>query len=209
MPSTGTCAGDVSATLVAWQDSGDERWLESLVATTIDEFQHVATAVLRRHGNHDRSAVDDALSLVFDHLRRLRGTESGEHAVARFDAARILNRTPGDAGRAFLAWLVRERSLDVVRQRRRLAKHQRPFTDQRISHPRWNDSWAEWEEEHERWAHFHAAITRLEPRLRNVVEMLLAGKSQAAIAHVLDVCEGTVSRMRAKAIAELKRMMDP
>lgn len=37
--------------------------------------------------------------------------------------------------------------------------------------------------------------------------MLLAGKSQAAIAHVLEVCEGTVSRLRGRAIAELKRLM--
>ena len=47
----------------------------------------------------------------------------------------------------------------------------------------------------------------LEPRLRTVVELLLEGKSQVVIAHVLVVCEGTVSRLRTRAIAELKRLL--
>jgi DNA-directed RNA polymerase specialized sigma subunit len=41
-----------------------------------------------------------------------------------------------------------------------------------------------------------------------VVELLLAGKNQALIAHVLDVCEGTVSRLRTRAIAELRQIME-
>ena len=208
MPSTNTGHAPVTAALIAWQETGEEQWLESLVATTTVELEHVAAVSLRKHGIHDRSAVDDALSLVFDHLRRLRGAAPGEHAVARFDAARTFDAMRGDPGRAYLAWLVRERSLDVARQRRRLAKHCRPLSDPAVSRLRAIDSRGSGEDDHERWARFHEAVERLEPRLRTVVQMLLAGKSQAVIAHVLDVCEGTVSRLRTRAIAELRRMME-
>jgi DNA-directed RNA polymerase specialized sigma subunit len=39
------------------------------------------------------------------------------------------------------------------------------------------------------------------------VELLLEGKNQARIAHVLGVCEGTVSRLRARAIASLQSLV--
>jgi len=207
MPTTNEGTSDVTGVIVAWQETGDECWLASLVATTMAELEHVAVVALRKHGIHDRSAVDDALALVFDHLRRLRGPALGEQAVARFDAARPQGTTRGDPGRAYLAWLVRERSLDVARQRRRLAKRRLSLSDHAMSRLRVVDAHDDWEDDHEREARFDAALQWLDPRLRTVVEMLLAGKSQAAIAHVLDVCEGTVSRMRTRAIAELKQMI--
>jgi DNA-directed RNA polymerase specialized sigma subunit len=40
-----------------------------------------------------------------------------------------------------------------------------------------------------------------------VIELLLEGKSQAVISHALDVCEGTVSRLRTRAIASLRSLM--
>lgn len=208
MSSTTNRRADMTAALIAWQETGDERWLEFLVATTMAELEHVAAASLRAHGVHDRSAIDESLTLVFDHLRRLPGTAPGEHAVARFDAARRQGTTPGDPGRAYLAWLVRERSFDVARQRRRLAKRWRPLSDHAMSRLRVVDAHDGCEDGHEREARFDAALQRLDPRLRTVVQMLLAGKSQAGIAHVLDVCEGTVSRLRTRAIAELRRMMN-
>jgi RNA polymerase sigma factor (sigma-70 family) len=208
MPTTNTGQADVAAAIVAWQETGDDRRLEFLVATTMAELGHVAAVSLRKHGIHDRSAVDDALALVFDHLRRLPGPAPGEHTVARFDAARPQGTTRGDPGRAYLAWLVRERSLDVARQRRRLAKRWLSLSEHAMSRLRFVDAHDGYEDSHEREARFDAALQRLEPRLRTVVQMLLAGKSQAAIAHVLDVCDGTVSRMRTRAIAELRRMME-
>jgi DNA-directed RNA polymerase specialized sigma subunit len=39
------------------------------------------------------------------------------------------------------------------------------------------------------------------------MELLLEGKNQATVAHVLDVCEGTVSRLRMRAIATLRDLM--
>jgi RNA polymerase sigma factor (sigma-70 family) len=205
MPTNNTGQAAVAAALIAWQETGDDRWLEFLVATTIAELEHVAAASLRKHGINDRSAVDEAL--VFDHLRRLPGTAPGEHPVARFDAARPHGTTHGDPGRAYLAWLVRERSLDVARQRRRLAKRWLSLSDHAVSRLGCFDSHDGCEDGHERQARFDTALQRLDPRLRTVVQMLLAGKSQAVIAHVLDVCEGTVSRMRTRAIVELKRLI--
>ena len=208
VPSTTNRRADVAAALIAWQETGDERWLESLVATTLAEFVHVAALSLRAYGVHDRSAVDDALALVFDHLRRLRGTAPGEHAVARFNTARRQGTTPGDPGRAYLAWLVRERSLDVARQRRRLAKRWLSLSDHAMSRLRAVDAHDGCEDDHEREARFDATLQRLEPRLRTVVQMLLEGKSQAVIAHVLEVSEGTVSRLRGRAIAALQALLE-
>jgi RNA polymerase sigma factor (sigma-70 family) len=51
------------------------------------------------------------------------------------------------------------------------------------------------------------AIARLVPRQQAVIEMLREGKSQVMIAHALGVCEGTVSRLRQRAIVEIKRLM--
>ena len=53
----------------------------------------------------------------------------------------------------------------------------------------------------------HDAIPHLPNRERLVMELLLEGKTQATIAHVLDVCEGTVSRLRMRAIATLRDLM--
>ena len=53
----------------------------------------------------------------------------------------------------------------------------------------------------------HDAIPHLPPRERLVMELLLEGKNQATVAHVLDVCEGTVSRLRMRAIAMLRDLM--
>ena len=50
-------------------------------------------------------------------------------------------------------------------------------------------------------------IARLVPRQRAVIELLREGKSQVVIAHALGVCEGTVSRLRQRAIGELKRLL--
>ena len=52
------------------------------------------------------------------------------------------------------------------------------------------------------------AVAQLEPPLRQLVELLLEGKSQATIAHVLNVCEGTVSRMRKRAVDRLRELLD-
>lgn len=208
MPPTEQRSGNVTRALVAWQDNGDELALESLIAATCAELKRLAAVWLRRQGVADRTAVDDTLSLVFDHLRRLRGAVPGERPVAPFDAARISCGRHLDAGTAYLAWLVRERALDVARHRRRRANHVRSISAGMIPAKRWADPPDIQEDDDDARARFHTAVARLEPRLRTVVDLLLEDRTQAVIAHVLGVCEGTVSRLRARAIAELRRMMD-
>jgi RNA polymerase sigma factor (sigma-70 family) len=52
----------------------------------------------------------------------------------------------------------------------------------------------------------HSAIAALDARSQEVVGCLLKGLTQAEIAKELGVCEGTVSRIRAKAIEQLRRL---
>ncbi len=47
----------------------------------------------------------------------------------------------------------------------------------------------------------------LPPRERMVIELLLEGKSQAVISHMIGVCEGTASRLRSRATAKLRALM--
>ena len=192
----------VARCLLAWQETAHEAWLERVVTSTTDHLRRVARRVLQRHRVHDWSAVDDALSLALDHLRRLPVHDADGRAVARFDTARRPRSGDGDSGISYLTWLVRERSLDVVRQRRRQAARDLRFAEEgeaaTPSEPAFDADQA---------ARLREAVGRLEPRQRAVVELLLDGKSQTAIAHLLDVCEGTVSRLRTRAIAELRGMM--
>ena len=53
----------------------------------------------------------------------------------------------------------------------------------------------------------HEAIGMLPPRKRMVIELLLEGKSQAVISHMIGVCEGTVSRLRWRATAQLRALL--
>ena len=211
MPSPHTVSHDIADALQAWQESGDDAWLEHVIAHSLPRLEHAARSVLRRLHVSDWSAVDDTLSLVFDHLRRLPATAPDERTVARFEHRRDAGRSGGDPGLAYLVWLAHERACDVARQRKRQATRRMRFMN--LGHvPHVDGTGID--------AHTHAdevasdvttrlpdAVALLEPRLRTVVELLLEGKSQAVIAHVLGVCEGTVSRLRTRAIAELKRLL--
>lgn len=192
----------VARCLLAWQETADETWLECVLATTTADLRLVARRVLQRHRVRDWSAVDDALSLVLDHLRRLPIRDADGWTVTRFDAMRRPRRGDGDSGMSYLAWLVRERSLDVVRQRRRQAARALRFAEQGAAATPCEPAF-----DADQVARLREAVGRLEPRQRAVVELLLAGRSQTAIAHLLDVCEGTVSRLRTRAITELRRLM--
>lgn len=218
--------GAIGSRLLRWQDDGDADAFESLVQTILPVLEGLAGRMLRRHGIADTSAVDDAVSLVLDHLRRLRGAGDGELRVARFlpDPLRSGRGTPGerghdrepaDAGMAYVCWLIRDRAADVARARRREARRAIPLSplhdppDQTghglSSHTAIGA--AEIDDIAERAASLQEAIALLEPRLRTVTEMLLDGKSQASIAKTLNVCEGTVSRLRRRAILELRRLV--
>ena len=205
-------AGDESAASIGrmldgWQATANPEQLAVLVVAIRPMVEAVATRALRSRRIADRSAVDDVVSLVLDHLRRLpRGLE-GERHVALFRGDE-----PGtDTGAAFIRVLSRNRALDVARSRGRRARRTVPFSaaiaDVRAALVvrRAAAALVAEAETHDRLA---AAIDRLEPQQRTVVQMLLDGKSQVVIAHVLGVCEGTVSRIRSRALAKLRTLME-
>lgn len=191
--------------LDGWQATADPEQLAVLVVAVRPMVEAVAARVLRSRRIADRSAVDDVVSLVLDHLRRLpRGLE-GERHVAPFRGDE-----PG-TDTAFIRILARNRALDVARSRGRRARRSVPFSAaiadvrEALVTRRAAAALVAEAETHDRLA---AAIDRLEPQLRTVVQMLLDGKSQVVIAHVLGVCEGTVSRVRSRALAKLRALLE-
>ena len=203
----------VAMLLLSWQETASEQALETLVGIVLPELLRVISETLRRRGVRDPAAADDAVSLVLDHLRRLPGGGS-ERRVAPFVPTRATprSRRERDPGIGYLKQLARARASDVARARRRLRSV--PFSalgpdadtpfEQTIAVPSTGAAAAPPAAEL-----LAAAAPELEPRQRFVVEQLLEGKSQAVIAHMLGVNEGTVSRLRARAIDSLRRILDP
>lgn len=199
--------------LLRWQASADPSDLESLIRVTSHLMERVAQATLRRHHISDPDAVDDTTSLVLDHLRRLPGSSPSERGVARF-ACR--NSADGaDHGEAYIVWLTTERARDVARGRRRIDRRlQRLSFLSSTMHFHATRSMAiasrdDVEDHQEATAveRMRQAIDSLEPRLAIVMRLLLDGITQSAIAARLGVCEGTVSRMRVRAIAHLRQTL--
>lgn len=195
--------------LLQWQESGREAVLERLIRAAEPVATYVIGRVLKRRGIRDPDAVDDALALVFDHIRRLPGVGEGERSVAPFAAA---NR-PGDRGRAFLHRLAQDRALDVARARRRRARHVCTFSQlDETAVSRLEDECVDASTGagggDDASRRLRAALARLPARDRQVIGLLLEGKNQAVIAHVLGVCEGTVSRIRRRAVDRLRALLE-
>jgi RNA polymerase sigma factor (sigma-70 family) len=202
--------------LQSWQAVGDVRDLESLLARALPLIEHTAAATLRRRHLADPAAIDDAVSRVLDHLRRLPGASAGERSVARFvpQSADTGAESLGDRGEAYVVWLARERALDIVRSRRRVAHHISCFSELPAASRtlttdagKANAIGLSHAPPGAQWQRLHDAIPLLDARQRVVIELLLEGKTQAVIAHALDVCEGTVSRLRSKAIHALRLLL--
>jgi RNA polymerase sigma factor (sigma-70 family) len=202
--------------LQSWQAVGDVRDLESLLARALPLIERAAAATLRRRHLADPAAVDDVVSRVLDHLRRLPGASAGEKIVARFvpRSGHIGAESLGDRGEAYVVWLARERALDIVRSRRRVAHRISCFSElPAASRTLTTDAGKAnaiglcHAPPGAQWQRLHDAIPLLDTRQRVVIELLLEGKTQAVIAHTLDVCEGTVSRLRSKAIAQLRLLL--
>lgn len=203
--------------LLDWQTSGEQDRLESLVHTVLPLAEQMAEASLHRLGVHDPSAVDETISLVLDHLRRLPGPSTGERPVARFTLRRDdrCNSSLTDSGKAYIAWLVRERAADVARAHRRRRKRTTVFSlldEQAAGHLQGcvasgDPACDEMPSQADLCMRLHDAIPRLPARERLLIELLLEGRNQATIAHMLDVCEGTVSRLRNRAIATLRDLV--
>ena len=202
----------VAMLLLSWQETGSDHAIESLVGLVLPDLLRVIRQTLRQCGVRDPAAADDAVSLVLDHLRRLPGG-GNDRRVARFlpERASPRSRRERDPGLGYLRQLARARAIDVARTRRR--RRSVPFSalgpdadtpfEQTIAVPSAGPADAP-----PRSELLAAATLELEPRQRLVVEQLLEGKSQAVIAHMLGVNEGTVSRLRVRAIESLRRILD-
>jgi RNA polymerase sigma factor (sigma-70 family) len=187
--------------LERWQASGDPAQLEAVVVAVRQVVELVAGRTLAECHVADRSAIDDVVSLVLDHLRRLPRGSAGERRVALF---RSDDATVG-RGLAYIRLLARNRARDVARARHRRDRHAQVFS--MLDDTGWQavSAGRPVNDLHERLLD---AVAQLEPPLRQVVELLLEGKSQATIAHVLDICDGTVSRMRKRAVDRLRELLD-
>jgi RNA polymerase sigma factor (sigma-70 family) len=204
----------ITSNLLDWQARGEKACLERLWGIVSPIAHRMITATLHRLGIHDPSAVDEAISLLLDHLRRLSESSTSDRPVALF-APRTDSRGNtrlADPGLAFIVWLSRERAADVARAWRRRNRHATVFSllDQQTLqhvHVRAAPSDDASSLQADICLRLHEAIPHLPPRERLVIELLLEGKNQAVIAHVLDVCEGTVSRLRMRAIATLRNLL--
>lgn len=208
-----TNAASLASLLLDWQTTAEPGCLDRLIAAIQPLVERLAAATLHRHGIRDAFAIDEAVSLVLDHLRRLPGSPTGERLVKPFNpgAGGPCMCSLIDAGRSYVAWLARERAADVARARRRRARTTRVFSQldkpaaARLRQCAAED--ADTSEQASRCDRLREAIAQLPPRERTVIELLLEGKNQAVIAHALDVCEGTVSRIRARALAALRNLL--
>lgn len=205
---------DLTALLLSWQSTSDESRLEELLDHSRDLIEGSARQALLRQHIKDPAAVDEAVALVFDHLRRLAGRGQAGRAVAPF--CPTTTRGPGEPGTAYVVWLAKERARDVARGIRSRSRLIKPFSQRGSDRLAFreplmpaqpgdeNQGMADARERHTR---LEQALERLEPPLASVLRMLLQGQSQAAIAATLRVCEGTVSRMRVRAILRLRSLL--
>jgi RNA polymerase sigma factor (sigma-70 family) len=208
-------ANTIALLLSAWQASGDHSHLVSLLAATRPLMEHTAARTLRHHHVNDPAAVDDSVSRVLDHLRRLPGSSAGERVVARFVVPAAAAELPGDVGAAYIVTLTHNRARDVARSRRRIKHRIACFSE--LSAAATNGLAAHAEDGAApgngasplaaTCLRLHELIPLLKSRERAVIELLLDGKTQVVIAHALNVCEGTVSRLRSKAIATLRLLL--
>jgi RNA polymerase sigma factor (sigma-70 family) len=198
-------AASIATLLRQWQAFGADATLEALIAAVRPLIERIAAQVFIRQHIRDPDAVDEAVARVFDHLRRLPRAADGERRVARFAPSEQAAGAGGDSGIAYMLWLARDRARDVARAYHRHGRWISPLTDRDAAALAVAGSCEP--EEPSTSLSLEEAIQSLEPELRTVIALLLEGKSQVVIAHVLGVCEGTVSRMRCRASEKLRRLM--
>jgi RNA polymerase sigma factor (sigma-70 family) len=202
-------ADDLATLLCEWQATGSHAALEDLIRSAEPIVSVVIARVLGQRGIRDPAALDEALALVFNHLRRLPGPAAGEPAVATFDPGR---GTAADHGSAFLKRLAHDRAIDIARRCRRQARRESTFSAlddaavSRLQEPATVSTAgvADDEPDEQDEQLLARAVAGLDLREQQLVRLLLEGKSQAVIAHVLGVCEGTISRLRCRVIAKLQ-----
>lgn len=198
----------VTQLVTRWQETGCHEAFEQLVSEVRPDVERLVERALRRRGVQDPAAADDAVALVLDHLRRLAGSGDSERQVAKFMPARARKQSGGDLGHSYILRLAQDRAIDIVRSLRR--RKSQPFSLFAAADGRSPEQ----DIEHDAAKHavplidrLRDALAKLEPRQRMLVDLLVAGKSQALIAHVLGLSAGTVSRLRARTVAALRQLL--
>jgi RNA polymerase sigma factor (sigma-70 family) len=180
--------------LASWQATGCEIDLDAIWREAEPFVSQVARRTLLRMGVRDPAASDDARSLVLNHLRRL---PLGE--VTRFDPTR--------GSIAYLRWLSKRRAVDTARQIRRRQETPISTLSEKDKHLHCLHAVKEENLAAETACLLREACATLERRSRLVIEHYLDARPQAETVRVLGVCEGTVTRLRQRAIDRLRLLL--
>lgn len=192
------CLDGVASLLARWQADHDA---DDFVALVHAPLARMAARTLRERGIRDPGACDDVVAMVIERLFRL-SAPAGAKPLRAFACCRVDRDAAVDPGWALVRCIVRSRAHDLARSTRRRDRLAAGYAAAaRDATP------DEFGVEPTDIVMLRRAIASLDGRSRKVVELLLDGKSQAVVAHVLGVCEGTVSRIRTKAIARLRALL--
>lgn len=194
----------VANLLARWQADHDADDFAALVEIIREPLERLAASTLKRDGIRDPGACDEAVALVLERLFRL-GSERSAKTFARFDGDRHGHADGNDPGWIYVRCVARSRAHDVARAVRRRDRRASEYgrTVAGYSPEGGDASGGDGDA-----GRLRTAIETLDERSRAVLAMMLDGKSQKAIAHMLGVCEGTVSRIRARAIARLRAAVE-
>lgn len=198
----------IAELIVEWQACGQPESFSLLANATSRLIELTATKHLHRARFCTPVVVDEIRSRVWDHLRRLHAAADKEQSVAPF---RPDVGTGGDAGVRYVRWITRRRLLDVVREERRRIRRAPTMTEARVddraivARARWQPGGQRPDSASE--ADLRRATEALPAPRRWLVEMLLRGQPQVAIAKELRVSEATISRLRRDTFAQLRSML--
>lgn len=205
----GSCLS-LTPLLLRWQERGEPAVLERILREARPLIEASASQTLRRMSIRDANLSDDAVALVYDHLRRLPGRWNRDRDVQLFrPRGQSSPCGRGDDAVAFLRWLARARARDVARTVRR-SRRMVLFSDmEQVSGDGLASSVSS--SQHGRADDRRDALQRgleqLDERSRQVFRWLAEGDTQAAIAQRLGIAEGTVSRIRSRGIAVIRVML--
>lgn len=195
----------VTELLLEWQALGENDCFSQLAHAVLPVIRGAAARLLRRSGRFAWANVDEVESRVLDHLRRLHPGPGRESPVALFRPEPDGAET---AGLRYVRWLTRRRTQDVVRSERRRLHRLPTLTEVGIDERAVAASSRRVPPDQGLGAgEVHRAVASLPPQRRDLVQRLLEGESQAAIATALGVSEASVSRRKWTAFAELRRTL--
>ena len=204
--------------LLIFQEQGCHDAFEQFVTTAQPLIESVAKATLRTRNVDAGNLVDDTLSAVLNHLRRLHAhaLRQNTEQPASDQPVQAFTSQPDkpDAGRQYLIWLTQRRAADVARREHRW-RRQQSFTettvsqlDDAIARQSFADQHAHTDhrQQQEQLTWLQSAFEQLEESEQLLIAMVLEGKTLAVIAHVLDCSEGTASRRRQRIETKLQAL---